>query len=39
MQTADRTYILRHGVVVAERDKGSPEDAQSLIQTYLGVQA
>jgi branched-chain amino acid transport system ATP-binding protein len=38
MQTADRTYILRHGVVVAERDKSSHEDAQSLISTYLGVQ-
>jgi branched-chain amino acid transport system ATP-binding protein len=39
MQTSDRTYILRHGTVVAERDKTSSVDAQSLIQTYLGVQA
>jgi branched-chain amino acid transport system ATP-binding protein len=39
MQTADRTYILRHGVMAAERDKTSHEDAQSLIKTYLGVQA
>jgi branched-chain amino acid transport system ATP-binding protein len=39
IQSADRTYILRHGAVVAERDKSSLEDAQSLINTYLGVQA
>jgi branched-chain amino acid transport system ATP-binding protein len=39
IQTADRTYILRHGAVVAERDKRSQDDAQTLIQTYLGVQA
>ncbi len=39
LQTADRTYILRHGSIVAERDKGSSADAASLIQTYLGVQA
>lgn len=38
LQTADRTYILRHGVIVAERDKRSSQDAKSLIQTYLGVQ-
>ena len=38
IQTADRTYILRHGSLVAERDRGSAADAASLIQTYLGVQ-
>ncbi len=39
IETADRTYVLRHGAIVAERDKHSQEDAGSLIQSYLGVQA